>query len=310
MQAGKWFLTTGLVLLGAGGTLAGVNIAVDLYGLYTPVHGRRLVVYGDPRVAKYLLNTHYVPENFNSVLIGPSVSANWDMTAIRQLRVYNDSLNAGNAMELKAVVESALSKPGIRVAFLLVHPALTDSHEYMTVSLTPRLRASSLGSMSLWEAYKDILKIRLHRSRLMFDYAGTEDFGEIPTVMNDRMKRMWKPGADFAVDPTALAAYRELVGELHAHQVRIVFVIPPAFEGLLEGKRAAFDKYARFIQAEMTAADKWIDFTAGPLTDLRRDRANFPDDVHLVPQAAQQVVSYLDASLNGWIEQNWLAAPQ
>jgi hypothetical protein len=308
MQSRDWFLTTIVMTLGSGSAVMGVNIAVDPYGLYHQPKGSRLIVYGDERVAKYLLNIRYVPANFDAVLIGPSVSANWDMNAIEKLHVYNDSLNGGNIVEGKSLMESAMARSGISMVFLLVHPALTFSHEYETVTLTPELKFSSLGSRSLLEAYKQMLNIRLHRSRQIFDYAGTEDFGTIPTTMNADMKRLWRAGDNFEIDPIALVAYRDTVAELHARHVQIVFIVPPTFENLLQGKRQAFDNYIRLIQDMATAEDKWVDFTSEGYADLRRNRLNFPDGVHLVPQAARRVVSYLNTKVNDWIAQKRLAA--
>ena len=39
-----------------------VNMSIDIYGLFRDAKGRHLPVYGDERVAKYLLSEKYVPE--------------------------------------------------------------------------------------------------------------------------------------------------------------------------------------------------------------------------------------------------------
>jgi len=312
MQTRTWLLITLFLILGAGGALIGLNAAVDLYGLWRPVQGRQLLVYGDERVAKYLFNMRYVPENFNAVLIGTSVSANWNMRGIEKLRVYNNSLDGGNIVEGKAITEETLSRPGITTAFLLVHPALTFSHDYETVDLVPRLRLSTLGSLSLWDAYKDLVNIRLGRARQLFDYAGTETFEKLRSEMTPHMKALWSPGESFDIDPVALAAYRDVVRELHAHQVRIIFVVPPTFEGLLEQKRPAFDRYVRLIQSELVSGDKWIDFTTDEYEAFRRVHSKFPDGTHLTTEAAKELVDILNAKVDEWIareELGWARGP-
>jgi len=299
MRPESWLVTTIVLVLGAVGALAGFNIAMDPYGLFQSTEGRRLVVYGDSRVAKYLLNTRYVPENFDSILVGSSLSANWNLTGITKLRVYNNSLNGGNIVEGKSLARSALSRPGISTAFLLVHPALTASHEFETVRLDDKLKLAALGSLSLWDAYKDMLKIRLRRSKLMFDYAGTEDLGDYPREMNTVMKRLWRPAEEFDIDPIAHAAYLDLVADLRAHGVRIVFIVPPTFEELLHGKRAAFDRYVHLIQSEAaTVGDEWYDFTGDDYAEFRRDPVNFGDGVHFKPEAARLLVAALNAKVN------------
>lgn len=298
MHPRTWLLITILSIVATCGLVAGFNCAFDIYGLYRPVRDRHLVAYGDPRVAKYLFNMRYVPENFDAVLIGSSMSANWDLRAIEKLRTYNNSVNGCNIVEQRAIVECALARPGLSTVFLIVHPYLTATHDFKTTRLSPDLAHSALGSLSLWAAYKDMLNIRLHRSQPLRDYAGTEAFGPMPRDLNANMKRLFAPGSRFEIDPVALETYRSFLAELRAHGIRIVFVVPPLFEGLLDSKREAFDNYARMIQAESRAGDKWIDFTSDSFAAFRKDRSNFVDGVHMVPGATRQVVAHLNAAVN------------
>jgi hypothetical protein len=246
MRPRYWLLTTLSTILIVTAAIAGLNMAVDVYGLYRPSRGHRLPVYGDDRVAKYLLSMRYVPENFNAVIVGASISANWDITAIEGLRVYNGSLDGGNIVEEKALIEAALERPGVSVILLLVNPSLTYSHEFETVELKPELKRSALGSLSLWNAYRNMLSIRLGRTPQPFDYAGTETFLNARSEMNVNMKAMWSE-AEFTVDPAALRAYLDLVANLRARGVRIVFIVPPVSEHLLETKRAPLDRYWRLV---------------------------------------------------------------
>jgi hypothetical protein len=299
MRPERWLGITIALAVCLAATVAAVNVTVDPYGLFRPTKGRRLAVYGDSRVAKYLLNCRYVPENFDAILIGTSLSANWNLAAIEGFRVYNNSLNGGNIVEGRSVARAALTRPGISTAFILVHPALTASHEFETVRLDDRLKRAALGSSSLWEAYKDMLKIRLRRSTLNFDFAGTEELGGYRREMNAVMKRLWRPGDEFDVDRVAYAEYLELVTELRAHGVQVVFIVPPMFEGLLQGKRLAFDKYVRSIRSKAAmAGDVWLDFTGDEDYEFRRNAAHFGDGVHFEPEAARVLVEKLNDRLN------------
>src|SRR5512132_1384998 len=73
MDPRKWLITTISMMLACLALIAGFNAAVDIYGLYRPTTGRRLVPLGDERIAKYLLSARYVPENFNAILSGASI---------------------------------------------------------------------------------------------------------------------------------------------------------------------------------------------------------------------------------------------
>jgi hypothetical protein len=300
MRPRYWLLTTISTVLIAAATIAAVNVAVDIYGLYRPSRGRRLPVLGDARVAKYLLSMRYVPENFNAMLTGASVSANWDVTTIEKLRVYNGSLDGGNIVEEKSVIEAALERPGISVVFLLVHPALTYSHEFRTVEMKPSLKLSAFGSSSLWAAYKDMANIRLGRIPRTFDYAGNETFLNARSEMNVHMKQMWN-APDFTLDPPALQAYRDLVANLRAHGVQIVFIVPPTSEQLLQTKRAPLERYLQRMRSEIGTGDLWIDFLSPEHEALCRNRANFSDGVHLTSDGARQVVARINTAVNRWI---------
>src|SRR5258708_6126067 len=137
MQARNWLFTPILLILGLGGAVVGFNIALDIYGLYRPTHGRHLVVYGDPRVANHLLSVHYIPKNFDSLLIGFSVSANGDVKPIERLHMYNHSLNGGTAIEIKALVDMLPAEAKMRVAFVIVQPFQTHAHSFETVVMNP-----------------------------------------------------------------------------------------------------------------------------------------------------------------------------
>ena len=305
MRPRYWLLTTLATILIATAAIAALNMAVDIYGLYRPSGGRRLPVFGDDRVAKYLLSMRYVPENFNALLIGASISANWDVTAIQGLRVYNGSLDGGNIIEEKALIEAALERPGVSAILLLVNPSLTYSHEFQTVDLKPALKRSALGSLSLWNAYRNMLSIRIGRTPQPFDYAGTETFLNARSEMNVNMKAMWSE-AEFTVDPVAWQAHRDLIANLRARGVRIVFIVPPVSESLLETKRAPLERYLDRMRSEIGAGELWIDFLSPEGEAFRKTRANFSDGGHLTPAGARQVVAQINSAINRWIAERRL----
>jgi len=297
-----------MILAVAGGSIA-ANVYLDIYGIFRDPRGRHLLVYGDERIAKYLLNERYVPAKFNAVMIGSSVSANWRLDKIFQLRTFNNSVNGGNIVEEKSIVEQALSRPGIQFALLIVHPYLTHSHDFETVPLTPRLRRAALGSLSLWDAYKARIRMGLHLETQLFDEFGAQDFGTARKDLNPTLKRMMEGNGDFEVDRNALASYRDVVSELHAHGVQVVFVVPPLEERLLAPKRAALENYFNMIRPTMTAQDKVIDFTSKEFADFCADPRNFQDGVHLLPDGAARVVSVIDALIWDWIARGEVRGP-
>ncbi len=283
-----------------------LNISVDIYGIFRDAKGRHLPVYGDERVAKYLLSEKYVPDNFNAILIGTSVSANWNTSRIDGLHVYNESLDGGNIVEEKAIADQALASSRIKVALLIVQPYLTASHDFRTVKLTPRLNLEALGSLNLLNAYKSEVRIKLHLERKEFDEFGTDDFGDIPHKMNADLQKLMAPGTEFSIDEQAMASYRTLVDELHSSSTPIIYVIPPVSQPILALKESGFEDYSRTILAGKSQRDLVLDFNSDEFAGFRRDQDNFIDGVHLTNQAAREVIADMNTRIDRWIRNGQL----
>jgi hypothetical protein len=108
---------------------------------------------------------------------------------------------------------------------------------------------------------------------------------------------MMRPDADFEVDPIALQVYLDVIQEIRAHHVRIVFVVPPVSEDLLRVKRAAFEKYLGLIHLHVATGEELIDFTSGPYAGFRANEDHFIDGVHMESAAAAEVVSMLNSAM-------------
>jgi hypothetical protein len=179
---------------------------------------------------------------------------------------------------------------------------------FETVRMDRFLELSALGSTSLIEAYKEMVKVELHRAPLVFDAAGKETFVTVRQDLNPVLEALFRSGNEFAVDPIALAAYRRGVERVRAHGLAVVFVVPPMFEELRRRKPEAFARYARLITAVDPEAPV-IDFTTPEFLAFRQTRSNFEDGVHLVPRAAREIGSRICAIASEWISQGRLRLP-
>jgi len=309
MTSSRWLAVTVATALAAVIAVVGANSALDIYGLFRNPAGRELPVYGNERVAKYLMGKRYVQANFDGVLIGSSVSANWSVGTMQSAHVFNESVNGGNMVEEKALLDQVLENGAPGFALLVVHPFLTESHESNSVTLTPREYWGALGSLNLIDAYKNALKIRLHREPQLFDVAGSQDFGDAAKKLNPRLQKLMLGSSEFEIDPIALESYRQVVAELHARHVPIAFVVPPTEESLFAPKREAFRKYVGLILADRSPDDRVLDFTADEFAQFRADASNFSDGVHLRVAEARTVTGVVDDRLRSWIADGWLGHP-
>lgn len=297
MVARYWNLLTLGITLVIASMVAGSNAALDIYGLFRDSAHRVLPAYGDQRLAKYLLSARYVPSNFDGVLIGSSVSVNWKMGGMRSFRIYNESVNGGNFPEGKRLLDRVLESPRVRLVLLVVHPYLTSSHDFKTVQLNSRQVWGALGSRNLLDAYKEIVKIRFGLKTQTADGAGAEDFEHEPKKLMPRIAAIMRPGQPIELDPIAVEQYRMAIAELHAQNIRVVFVIPPTVERIFALKRKEFLEYNRIIMEGAARGDLVIDFTTDKYREFRADETNFSDGVHLTRPGAARLVALLDEQL-------------
>jgi hypothetical protein len=299
MISRKWLsLTLLLTLVGAGGFVL-LNVGLDIHGLFRDPRGRQLPIYDSERSGKYLLGGRYVPSNFEAILVGTSVSATWKTGGLTAFRTYNESTDGGNITEEKALAERALLSPGLQIAICVVHPYLTDTHGLNTEEMTDREYQGALGSTTLLRSYRLLLMASFGREKLVWDADGAEDV-EAPTELNPVLRRILAPGAEIHVDEAAFEEYRALVSELRAHGLRLIAVVPPTRDDLLEPKRAAMDRYTARIWALFSPGDRLIDFNGPEYAAFRRDRDNYRDGVHFSRRGAAAMVELLDRQLLAW----------
>lgn len=301
MTARAWFVKTVALTVLLVIAIASANVAVDLYGIFRNPQGRHLAGYGDDRVAKYLLSERYVPTNFNALVIGSSVSSNWDANRIDAFRFYNVSLDGGNIVEEKTISDRALASPRIKLVILVVHPFLTSSHDFETVHVTPRENLEALGSQNLLNAYKDKLRSRFHKDAQTFDATGTFVLPEEHREMNSVLQKVMDPVTGFKIDPIALRAHVDLVAELHAAGIPIVFVVPPISQSLLQPRAAQLAAYSSLLLCDKLDNDKVIDFTSPEFAAFREDGTNFSDGIHLTRLGAREIVTDINQRLNDWV---------
>ena len=302
MLARDWLFTVvGYIAVLSGATIL-LNIALDPLGLYRDPRGRKLPAYGDPRIAKYLLSSRYVPANYNGLLVGASSTAAWQLTGTRELRIYNASVDGANAVEAKAIVERALSRPGIQVALVIQEPFFTSEHDFKTVKLEPSLWWCSLGSEHMLKFYRDLVWQRLGLPlQQPINSDGTVRFTNLSPDLNPALRKIWGSGERFQVDPVAAAAYRDLIAMLRAHHVQTIITIPPMFESILQKNKDSLREYRRLFEDCREPGDPLIDFTSSEFEEFRRCRNNFSDGIHLVPDAAAQIGKLVSQQLHVWL---------
>jgi hypothetical protein len=94
------------------------SLVLDPFGLRGGSEPKRILT--SERLSKYLLAHRYVPQNFEGVLIGPSLTANLDTRFITGSRLYNLSVNGANVTELRTIFEPAAAAQDSRLRYVVI----------------------------------------------------------------------------------------------------------------------------------------------------------------------------------------------
>jgi len=279
--------------------LVSINIYIDIFGLFRRIDNRKVAIYGEERIAKYLYSFRYIPENFDGVLLGSSVSENFDLTMFPGYRIYNLSINGGNVADLKPLVENICHKREFKLSMIAIHRYLTKDHVKKTDFMTPRQYWSALGSPQLGTAYAVRIAVRLNLVRALYNDRGTLLPDSDPDTDSSRAKieqtvidirRGTAAVGDYSIDPVALEELNEILGQVRSHSGRVVIFYPPTPGPVLAECAAKYARYRDTVNALTKPSDIVVDFNKPEYEQFRSNFANFTDGVHLSAAGARAVV--------------------
>lgn len=283
--------------------VVGVNYGVDFYGLFRDSSHRSIRLYANERTGKYLLGFRYIPANFDGIVIGTSVTQNWDVAGVGSIRIYNASVSGANISEEKLIADNAFARGHMRLAIFCLAPYMTQSHGRKTAYMTPSEYWGALGSIQL---LRDYTGATLRRLRGIAASTSADGAGRIDVQGDDQQER-WRgvrrraeaPARDFVVDQQAIDEYAELVRMAHAHGARVVGFTAPVYAPAYEAQRDAYEAYLARMRRLFSPDDLIIDFNAARYSAYTGDPATFVDGTHLSAKGA----AYFSQELSRRIEQ-------
>lgn len=289
---GVGFITVALV------TIA-VNMYIDIFALFRPVRGRTISIYGEERIAKYLHSFRYIPENFDGVLLGSSVSENFSTQSFSGYRIYNASINGGNIIDVKPLVDNIYRKGALKITIICIHRYLTKDHVKKTDFMTHRQYWGALGSPQLMTAYVVRMAVKSGLQQNKYDEMGTLHFGDNADV-NSTRETIQQNVADirlgtaaignYYIDPVALAELGDIVDLARRHSEKFVIFYPPTPAPVLYACAPEYERYRETINGLTQPGDIVVDFNGPGYERFRDDFANFIDGVHLSSTGANAVM--------------------
>ena len=293
-----------LALFGAGfltvaGVVVSLNMYLDVYGLFRPARGRYIGIYGEERVAKYLHSFRYIPENFDGVLLGSSVSDNLDTRNFPEYRLYNASIDGGNVADLLPIAENVFRKRELKLTIVCIHRYLTNDHALKTDFMSSREYWGALASPQLFTSYVSRLAIRSGIVTGFYDDFGTRRLEaniDVKTVHQNvnaavvDIRRGIARVGDYHIDPLALTQLASMLAIARNRSQLLVVFYPPTPAPILAACAGEIATYNKTINGLLRPDDILIDFNAPQYASIRDDYHNFVDAVHLSNSGANRVL--------------------
>jgi|GEM_PF-1774471 len=288
-------LVISLVLL-ATSAIAGFGYVTDVYGVYRSTRGRRMAPLQNERLFKYLFAYDYIPTNFDGILVGSSVTGNWETAAISGHHIYNASLTGGNATEERAIVEKVIQSKCPSLVLFSIQPYLTETVGKKTVFMEESQRWAGLGSLQVFKAYFIKWQESRGRRRREFSPNGQDDYD--PAMFNRALRAKQENTGEFVVEPGALADYKAMVASARRCGAKVVAFIPPIETDFWDLRPDAYHRYFDLLRTAFEPTEPIIDMNGPDLATFRADTTNFTDGIHISSAGAQQLISYLERRLS------------
>ncbi|MCB1558092.1 MAG: hypothetical protein KDJ50_04120 [Alphaproteobacteria bacterium] len=311
----RFYVVTVMCLIGLlCSGFVGLNYALNDFGLWRD-HAMPNQLYGDPLTAKYLLSQRAIPLHFDSLLIGPSVSANVDVGNIASLEMYNLSVQGTNILRIRPTLEAFLEnnkRPGTLVFCLypyftnnlkLVPSRAYDDPERSALFSTIPLHAylSRAGRYFSGEAAYD------KSSRGMIDISEVRKdhrppYAEFAKKQDKKIAALIAQPAftphDKIIDPEAYKALAEVIESARLKGYRIVaYYYPLNYRDFtirqLNGEWPYFQQEMNKLFLDR---DVVLDFNTSAYDDIRKSETAYMDN-HLNRLGADRFAEVLDDAL-------------
>jgi hypothetical protein len=285
--------------------IIGVNCYIDIYGLFRGKKDRN--IYINERTTKYLFSLRYIPENFEGVILGPSLSANLNPEAIKEYKIYNASIMGVNISELNILIDNIVKKGHMKFAIVCLGPYLTKDHGKKAASIDPKEYYGALGSTNLLRTYLlyFVRKYNLAPGRYAQHIYNTEGWDNFELEMpNPPSKEIIDKRAaarlfdSTKVDSIALLDLNSALQTLRKNNIKVIGYFSPVPYKLYQLNKPNYLVYENKMKQLFNDSDILLNLNDEKYKAVNSDYNSFIDHGHLSANGQAFVLSVLDSTLN------------
>lgn len=297
----------------------GYNFYADDFGLWRQHDARR--VWSDSIKSKYLMSIRYVPENYENVIIGPSVSEIVDPSNIESFRFYNLSSASANIQRqfpaIKTYFDSA-ARGGVLLVTL--YPYFVNHHGLVVDSIIEKPHQSTLFSLFpvqvlmkklqnyVWE--KDIVYDESHNGRGKISSRKNNIDKKFEPYLQNLLQRQDRFIATEGESETEFTVSEESIEQLKAaiklakrKEFQVIAYYYPLNKWDFEFRKLKGDwgNFRSAMDAVLKDQAVIIDFNTSEYDYIRADKSNYRD-AHMTERGARLLERALDAKLHNLTE--------
>ncbi len=304
-SAQRYFVAVLALALLAVSVVVTISYAANDFGLWR--HRDSVRIWGLEKTSKYLLSHKYIPENFDGILIGPSVSANLDTRVIKDAKVYNLSMVGGNISEIgKAATLYIERATAPKVVIVCLYPYIVKDHGMKSYQIHEKEYLGSLFSIPagvLW-AYKLKAILKPQTDELRDSTAGMNNYelttpkADLEKITSDQEKLPVLSATEIekTVDPVAYAELKQLIDLARAKNMTVIGYYHPIFQPVYQRMRRTgeWDYFKDKMEQLFQPTDRVIDMNTAKYQSLRTAKELRIDEGHLSAAGSALLIEDLD----------------
>ncbi len=302
-MSGRRFVVLGCALtVAVMAASAAVHVAWDPYGLFRDTSTRTINIWHNERTSKYLLAHRYVPENFDGLLIGPSLAANLDTSLLLPYRVFNGAINGGNITELSLVAEQAMNDGKMRFLVVCLTPYITQDHGRKSSYMVPAEYWGALGSLETFKLAVHRTFIALGREANLFTPFGRNHYNILKPAMTEAEiraaieKNRHRYGT-IRIDEEAVTELDGLLDAARGRGLKVFAYFYPYLKDRYTIWGTNYDTFKARMMALLEPGDVVWDMNTPEYDALTRDYSNYYDMAHLSDKGSTFVLGEIRAHI-------------
>ena len=287
------------------------NIYRNEFGLFGNFKEKEYRVYRNERTSKYLFSYNYVPNNFDGILIGPSLSTiEMNTKNIKNNKIYNLSVNGANISELKYLIDNVFKYGDIKKFIICLDPYLFQDSGLKTASINKKEYYASFLSPRFIYNYYLKKKERLvdpkndiyQNSYWGYRFNDPKDIKISSTYsINNVLADIGEEKFKSIIDDKAYLEVTEIFEDVRKRNIKVIAYFFPRPKRIFE---RYYDKASYLLYKEKI--DKLLDYDKDIIIDLnqkefdyfRNNDENYADVAHLSKKGGEEMISILNNRLN------------